>query len=77
MADSPRTIRLKNVEMRLNDDGSIDEIVCYAKGKCVFHLEQMSGNHFWAAAYEGRKSLHMQFTSKSTVTAWADGEKAE
>ena len=50
-----KSIKLPNVEIMVNEDGhhagQIDEIfVCLDNGKCVFHIERMSGQHFWAEA---------------------------
>lgn len=42
------TDRRGNVELRTNDDGTLDEVVIYdANGACLFHLEQMSDDCFW------------------------------
>lgn len=50
-----------------NSDGSLDEVV--AQG--IFHLEQMSDNHWWMAVYlpDGR-AIHVNlFTPRATVKA--------
>lgn len=47
-----KTIRIGPHEIRLHNDGSVDEIVIRnAEGECVFHLEQMDDQCFWMAAY--------------------------
>ncbi len=38
-----------DLEVRLNDDQSLDEIV----GAGVFHLEQMDDNHWWLRLADG------------------------
>lgn len=42
-----------NIEVRLHKDGTLDEIVIEdpRTGQCLFHLEQMSDQHFWMRAY--------------------------
>ena len=39
------------VEIRRNDDGSLDEVLLYDEERCLFHLEQMDGDHWWFALY--------------------------
>lgn len=68
MTDSPA------VEIRRNDDGSVDEIV--AKG-CDVHIEQMDHDHFWmqignevfglyASMLPGTKKLRIELTHTET-----------
>lgn len=47
----------KGVEVRLNDDGTIDE-VC-AKG---FHMEQMDDGQYWLCFKVGRDEQHIMLT---------------
>jgi len=41
----PHTDVMEGVEVRLNDDGSIDEIV--TRRPSTFHLEQMDDGRYW------------------------------
>jgi hypothetical protein len=45
--------RRDNIEVRLHKDGTLDEVVIYDPhtGHGIFHLEQMSDQHFWMRAY--------------------------
>ena len=44
--------RRGQIEVRTNDDGSLDEIVMYdAAGTCIFHLEQMNDQCYWLRFY--------------------------
>lgn len=47
-------------EVRLNDDGTLDE-VC---GSGTFHLEQMSGTHWWLGVQTGEQFVHINLTTK-------------
>lgn len=49
------------VIIRNNDDGSLDEICTDS-----FHLEQMSGTHWWMSVVPG---LHVNMTSRSKIKA--------
>ena len=41
-------IRRGNIEVRLHEDGTLDEVVFYSSdGKPIFHMEQMDDNLFW------------------------------
>jgi hypothetical protein len=42
------TLRL---EVRPNEDGSVDEVLIYRGAECVFHLEQMDDDAYWFAWY--------------------------
>lgn len=48
-----------NIEVRLNKDGSVDEIVIQDPhtGRCLFHLEQMDSHYYWMRAYGITKDL--------------------
>ncbi len=49
--------RRGNVEVRWNEDHSLDEIVIYdEKGSVVFHLEQMDDQLYWMRAGNGEKN---------------------
>lgn len=53
-------------EVRLNPDGSIDELLMYIDGQCVMHIEQMSDNYFWMGLYANGMTLHSQFGAKNS-----------
>lgn len=38
-------------EVRPNDDGTVDEVLIYHDGTCVFHLEQLDDDAYWFAWY--------------------------
>ena len=60
--------RPPSVEIRRNEDGSLDEVVTRVGGKCVFHLEQMDTNHWWMETC----GTHVDFHSRKTITAMAE-----
>lgn len=41
----------ERVEIRRNDDGSIDEVLLFVGERCVFHLEQMSKRSWYFGLY--------------------------
>jgi hypothetical protein len=41
----PHTDLLPGIEVRLNEDGTVDEIV--TSRPCTFHLEQMDDGQYW------------------------------
>lgn len=42
-----------NIEIRPNEDGTIDEIVLLdTDGRVVFHLEQMDDTDYWVGLYD-------------------------
>jgi hypothetical protein len=45
-------------EVRPNDDGSVDEVLIYADGECVFHLEQLDDDAYWFAWYGNEPERH-------------------
>lgn len=47
-------------EIRLNEDGTIDEILLYINGECVMHLEQMDDSYFWMGLYAEGKTCHVR-----------------
>jgi hypothetical protein len=60
----------KAVEVRLNADGSLDE-VCAVN----FHLEQMSATHWWMAIDDDRGSVHVNLHSRATIHANVNDER--
>ena len=52
-----------NVEVRLNGDGTVDEIVVCDPhdNKCLFHLEQMDDHRYWCRAYGITQDLVVHF----------------
>jgi len=54
------------IEIRLNVDGSLDEIVTE---KCTFHLEQMSPTHWWMAVSVGEEEVAINLESEAKITA--------
>jgi len=59
-------IKGEGFEIRLNDDGTLDEIVTYDTfGRCNFHLEQMSDDSYWMGLYpRDNCGLHANFGVK-------------
>ena len=51
-------------EIRLNDDGTLDEVV--APG---FHLEQMDFNHWWLEVEIDGRAVSVWLTAKGKITA--------
>ena len=60
----------KAPEVRLNDDGSLDE-VC---GEGKFHLEQMDTGHWWMVIHNSAGSVHINLSSKRKIVASFDRE---
>lgn len=53
-------------EVRLNDDGSLDELV----GSGAFHLEQMGDNHWWMSLTgPGGEEVHVWLQARGKITA--------
>lgn len=63
MTDTPKDWPL---EVRRNDDGSLDEVVC---SQAFVHLEQMSGTHWWMVVERDGKQVTVNFSSRSKITA--------
>ena len=62
----------QTLEIRRNDDGTLDEIV--ATGASV-HLEQMGGNHWWMSIEAGSRCVHVNLTTaKATIRAECDDD---
>ena len=56
----------KGGEIRLNDDGSIDEIVL---PRCYVHLEQMCTGGWWLGLYVGDSFLNVVLTTRACKAA--------
>lgn len=56
------------LEVRRNDDGSLDEIVC---DNAFVHLEQMDGNAWWMRVTWGNRSVDVWFSARGKITARA------
>lgn len=39
------------VDVRPNDDGTIDEVFIHVGDRCLFHLEQMDTDAYWFGIY--------------------------
>jgi hypothetical protein len=63
VTDTPKDWPL---EVRRNDDGSLDEVVC---SQAFVHLEQMSDNHWWMVVERDGKQVTVNFSSRSKITA--------
>ena len=57
------------LEIRRNDDGSLDEVVAYPAG---VHLEQMSATHWWLCIDYADVCVHVNLHSKARITAVAE-----
>ncbi len=58
----------ERVEVRNNDDGTVDEVLLYVGKRCVFHLEQMDTGAWWFALYpEGVEDDHFDIHSSRRV----------
>ena len=58
------------VEIRLNDDGTLDEVV----GGEGIHLEQMDTNHWWMAVYYPGGRVTVGFHARGKITANVERE---
>jgi hypothetical protein len=52
-------------EVRPNDDGSVDEVLVYVDGECVFHLEQLDDDAYWFAWYGDEPERHFAIRRRS------------
>jgi len=59
------------VEIRLNDDGTLDEVV----GGEGIHLEQMDTNHWWMAVYYPGGRVTVGFHARGKITANVERER--
>lgn len=51
----------KPPEVRLNDDGTLDEVVAFGS---YVHLEQMSGSHWWLVVESAGQRVTVNLTTK-------------
>jgi hypothetical protein len=58
-----------NPEIRLNDDGTLDEVV--AQG-AFFHLEQQSNTGWWLCVEVGGRRVDVWLSSKAKIVAHCD-----
>ncbi len=75
----PRAKTHKDVEIRYNDDGTVDEIIVMsgdrkAGGVCLLHLEQMDDGYYWiglasADTEPNRYPVHIDMHSEKRITA--------
>lgn len=70
--------RKGNIEVRFNDDDSVDEIVIFnLMGRCIFHLEQMDDNFYWMRAYGEAVDLVAHIGAKiedGNAVVWSNNE---
>lgn len=68
------TIPRYPLELRSNEDGTPDEVVCT---EAYVHLEQMSDTHWWIVVEDEKtgRSVHVNFTSKSKITVSFEPEE--
>lgn len=63
-----------NIEIRNNEDGTLDEIILKVDGECIFHLEQMSDKTWWMGL--GSPTLgdykHCTLHSKKKIKAFVE-----
>lgn len=74
MADS-----LVTAEVRKDKAGRLDEILLYADGKCLMHLERMDKTHVWFVLHTDAADRHFRLTTwKDTIALRedADGQPA-
>ncbi len=65
--------RRGNVELRTNEDNSLDEIVIYDKdGRVIFHLEQMDEQLYWMRAGYGEEGNDLVAHIKATIGTITD-----
>lgn len=81
-----KTLRLGNTEIRLNDDGTVDEIVVRDSNQhCLAHLEQLSDEHYWLGLHDpkaktneiGEYPLHVQIGSQKPIQVIVDHSEDE
>ena len=61
--DRPRGV---SPEVRLNDDGTLDEVVAHG---AYFHLEQMGAGHWWMVVTVGDRAVHINLSSSRKIMA--------
>lgn len=67
----PRAKTHPDVEVRYNDDGTVDEIIVKSGEVCLFHMEQMDVDSYWIglAPREGKYPVHVDMYSDKPITA--------
>lgn len=66
-------IKIGNAEIRLDDNGELDEIVISdSDGRCTFHIERMSDESIWARFYHTEKQ---NMAEKDIVMTWHSDTK--
>lgn len=58
----------ERLEVRRNDDGTIDEVLIYIDDRCVMHIEQMEKNAWYLGVYIGTDVDQFSIHGKSRVT---------
>lgn len=70
---SERPLRVEpvaaDVEIRRNDDGTLDEVVAPN-----LHLEQMDNNHWWMAIYTKDGRVTVNFHARGNISAFVEEE---
>ncbi len=69
-SDSSKPEAAGEVEIRLDDDGALDEIV----GGTGVHLEQMDTNHWWLAVYYPGGRVTCGLHARGKITAFVERE---
>jgi hypothetical protein len=64
----PAQKSLSEIEIRRNEDGSLDEIV----GTGTFHLEQMDDNHWWMQFNDG---VMVHLIARGAIKATTEGQE--
>ena len=65
MTNGPRRKRWP-LEIRRNEDGTLDEIVCDG---AYIHLEQLSGGCWWMEIIKGPRTVTVTLTARGKITA--------
>jgi hypothetical protein len=63
-----KTERLGNIEVRLRDDGTLDEVLLYddlGKGRVLFHMEQMALHAWWMRVIGSTRDLVVHIRSNT------------
>ena len=55
------------VELRRNEDGTLDEALLYVDGACVFHLEQLNESEWYLGLHHGEWRY---FVPQGNITGW-------
>ena len=62
----------KTVELRYNDNGTLDEAIIYINGVCVYHLEQMDDGYWWMGLESDKGQVHINLATKKKAHIVAD-----